>query len=250
MSRPVRFAVFAAGAAGVLALLVLAYVGMPDFGGRHHPYAVRAIHAAIAVRATSNTVASVNFDQRSLDTLGEELIFFASVIGAFVLLRPGREEVVQDRPEASQGYVFDSTRLAARLLLPVTLLIGGYIVIHGHISPGGGFQGGVVLGTGLHLLYLGGDYASLRRLRPWHRYELIESLGAAGYLVVGIAGLVGTGAFLAGTVLPRGTFASLTSAGVVPMLNLAVGMEVSGGIVVLLSRYFQQEFEIRGRSNR
>lgn len=250
MTRRVRFAVFATSAAGLATLLILAYLGMPHFGGQHHPYAVRAIHAAQNLRATANAVASVNFDQRSLDTLGEELIFFASVVGAFVLLRPGREEVVRQQRETSQGYVFDATRLAARLALPATLLIGGYIVIHGHISPGGGFQGGVILATALHLLYLGGDYASLRRLGPWERYEVVESLGAAGYLVVGIAGLIGAGAFLAGNVLPRGTFASLTSAGVVPMLNVAVGMEVAGGIVVLLSRYFEQEFEIRGRERR
>lgn len=245
MSRRLRIGVFLVAAAGLGVAMFLALLDMPAFGRAAHPYGARALHAAIDLRHTANTVASVVFDQRGLDTLGEEFIFFGSVASVLLLLRPSSEEG-EHPEEVSSGYVLDSTRLVSYLMLPVTVLIGAYIVIHGHVSPGGGFQGGLILGTALHLLYLGGDYQALRRLRPMSLYEALESLGAAGFVVVGLAGLVASGVFLT-NLLPFGAFRDLLSAGTVPVLNLAVGMEVAGGSIVLLTRFFEQDLELRGR---
>ncbi|HEX4252463.1 MAG TPA: MnhB domain-containing protein, partial [Pseudonocardia sp.] len=153
MSRRVRFVVFAVGVAGLLALLVAAAPGMPPFGGASHPYRDRAVAAALA-QHTANVVSSVNFDQRGMDTLGEEVILLASVLAASVLLRPARDERVR---AARSEPVLPTTSLLGYLLLPVTLLVGLDVVTHGAVTPGGGFQGGVVLATGLHLLYLAGS---------------------------------------------------------------------------------------------
>ncbi|MGI8869332.1 MAG: MnhB domain-containing protein [Mycobacteriales bacterium] len=244
MSRRARLLLFAASGAGLVTLIVTAYLGLPAFGRISHPYGARAISAAVVDKGTANVVASVTFDQRGFDTLGEEFILFTSVLGALLLLRPSAEETKRAR-NAPQGRVLDSTRLVAHLLLPLTLLIGVYVVAHGNVTPGGGFQGGVILATALHLLYLGGDYATLRRFTPRAVFDVVESVGAAGYLVLGLAGLIAGGAFL-DNVLPRGTFGQLTSAGTVPLLNVAVGMEVFAGIVLLLARFFEQDLELRG----
>lgn len=235
MSRRARFVVFAVGVAGLLALLVAAAPGMPPFGGASHPYRDRAVAAALS-RHTANVVSSVNFDQRGLDTLGEEVILLASVLAASVLLRPARDERVREVPSTP---VLPTTALLGYLLLPVTLLIGLDVVTHGAVTPGGGFQGGVVLATGLHLLYLAGSYPVLQRVGPARWAPAVEALGVCAFALVGVAALVGGGVFLA-NVLPTGTLGDTLSGGTVGLLNVAVGVAVFGSVVELLAQFLRQ----------
>jgi multicomponent Na+:H+ antiporter subunit B len=236
MSRRVRTVLCLAGAVGVAVLLLSALPGIPPFGGTFHPYRDAALDRAIR-HTTPNVVSSVNFDQRAIDTLGEEFILLAAVVGAAALLRPTGEE--PGRAPKEGGYLLPATRFMGYLLLPVTVLVGFDVVVHGHLTAGGGFQGGVVLATGWHLLYISGSYPALARLRPldWHEYA--EAAGAAAFVLTGTAGLVTCGAFLA-NLLPLGTFGSLLSAGTVPLLNIAVGVAVASGVIVLLAQFLRQ----------
>lgn len=240
MSRRVRLWLVAVGGTGLAALLVAAGLDLPAFGGDRHPYGDRAVRESLA-RHTANTISSINFDQRAFDTLGEMTILFAAVLGCVVLLRQTRDEH-RARPEAEP--VALPVRRYALVVLPVALLTGLYVIAHGQLSPGGGFQGGVVAATSLHLLYLGADYRALERIRPIGLYEVGDALAVSAYLVTGIAGLIGSVAFLANTLLPYGTFNTLSSAGTVPLLNAAVGMEVACAVVVLLARFLDQAVEI------
>lgn len=150
MTRRVRLIVLAVGGTGLAALLVAACFGLPGFGGDRHPYGDRVVRASLA-RHTANTIASVNFGQRAFDTLGEMSILFASVLGTVVLLRQTRDE---HRAEPEPEEVSLPVRRYALVVLPVAVLTGLYVIAHGRLSPGGGFQGGVVVATALHLLYL------------------------------------------------------------------------------------------------
>jgi len=226
----------AAGALGVAFLLVTAFLRMPGFGGDLHVYRDLALPAALA-RMTPNLVSSVNFDLRALDTLGEETIVAAAVVGTLSLLQPSPAE--RERIEPQRGYVMPVVKVAGYLLLPVTLLLGLDVVAHGHLTPGGGFQGGVVLATGWHLLYISGSYPALARLRPIDWCEYAEAAATGLYVVTGLAGLIAGGAFLA-NVLPKGEFGSLLSAGTVPVLSVLVGIEVAAGLVVLLAQFLGQ----------
>ncbi|MFB6934839.1 MnhB domain-containing protein [Streptomyces chartreusis] len=240
MNPRTRLWLVAVGLAGVAALLVAACLDLPHFGGDRHPYGDRAVRASLD-RHTANTIASVNFDQRAFDTLGETTILFAAVVGCVVLLRQTREE---HRARPAPAAVAPPVRRYALLVLPVALLVGLYVIAHGQLSPGGGFQGGVVAATSLHLLYLGADYRALERIRPVGLFEVGDALCASAYLVTGFAGLIGGTAFLANTLLPYGTFNTLSSGGTVPLLNAAVGMEVACAVVVLLARLLDQAVEI------
>jgi multicomponent Na+:H+ antiporter subunit B len=246
VSRRTRLWLLLAGGAGLAVLLVAACLELPSFGGESHPYGDRAVRASLA-RHTANTISSVNFDQRAFDTLGEMTILFGAVLGCVVLLRQTRDEH-RARPEPAEVAV--PVRRYALVVLPVALLSGLYIVAHGQLSPGGGFQGGVVAATALHLLYLGADYRALERIRPVGLYEVGDALAASAYLVTGLAGLIGTGAFLANTLLPYGTFNTLSSGGTVPLLNAAIGMEVACAVVVLLARFLDQAVEIEEGSGK
>lgn len=241
-----RFLVFGLGAAGLAVLFAFAVAGLPPFGTADHPYRDLAVPAAVQ-HHTANVVSSVNFDQRALDTLGEEVILLGAVVGAAALLRPIRHEAA--RPAAPGGRVLDGVALASYLLLPITMVIGLDVVVHGHVTPGGGFQGGVVLATALHLLYLAGRYESLSRLRPLTWYVWTEGLGAAAFAGVGLAGLAAGGRFLA-NILPFGSFQNLLSAGTVPILNVATGAAVAGGAVVLLAQFLAQAIGTTERPDR
>lgn len=248
MSRAVRFAVFALGAAGAAVLVVAAYFRVPEFGSAFHPYRDLAVRAAVEHR-TANAVSSVNFDQRALDTLGEELIFLGSVVGATALLRPLRAEHARSREQELAVPVLPLTALAGYVLTPVVLLLGADMLVHGHLTPGGGFQSGVVLATGMHLLYIAGDLPALRRLRPlaWSYYA--EALGAGAFVAIGIVGSAVGLAFLA-NVVPLGTFGDLLSGGAVPLLSFAVGCEVVAGVIVLVAQFLHQTHDLTTDSGR
>ncbi|HVA75743.1 MAG TPA: MnhB domain-containing protein [Acidimicrobiales bacterium] len=246
MTRTARLIMFGVAGASVAVAVILAILMMPSFGGSSHPYRDHAVVAGVH-HQTSNIVSSVNFDQRGLDTLGEETILLASVIGVSVLLRPAEDETETQR--LSGGRVLDVVRLGGYVLLPVTALIGLDVATHGHLTPGGGFQGGVVLGTGLHTLYLAGRYDALERVRPVMLFEWGEALGAGAFACLGISGLLVAGAFLV-NVIPWGTFGDLMSGGTVPVLNGAVGVEVASGTMVLLSKFLEQAIRLTGGSGK
>ncbi|BBZ14540.1 MnhB domain-containing protein [Mycobacterium branderi] len=246
MNRGARTALFLAGAGGLAALLWLGFAQLPAFGQARHLYRNLAVPAAFS-RATANVVASVNFDQRALDTMGEETILLGSVTGVMALLRPAIEEREYNAP--GRGAALDATRLVGYLMLPVTIALGIDIVVHGHLTPGGGFQGGVVLAAGLHLLYITGSFRALDRLRPLNVFDIGEALGAAAFVAIGLAGMVVGGVFFA-NLLPTGTMGNLFSSGSVVLLNIAVGVEVACGMTVLLGQFLAQEITVAKRSDR
>lgn len=239
-----RRVVLIAGFAGCGVLLAMAFLGLPGAGRVPHPYGLRAVQASFA-HHTSNAVASVTFDQRALDTAGEEMIMFAAAISAVMLLRRMRNE---EESEFEHHYgaqdVFGALRLTGVVYLPVTFLVGWYVVMHGWISPGGGFQGGAVMATAFHLAYVAGDYRVLERLRPVAVLDAIEALAVLGFLTIGLVGVAVQGALFLNW-LPFGSFRAITSSGTVAFLNGFVGVEVAAALVVLLARFLDQALRVR-----
>lgn len=236
MTRRARLVLLALSLVGLGICLGLAFVGLPAFGGSYHPYRDAVLPAAVS-HATPNVVSGVNFDQRGLDTLVEETILLGSVIGAAALLRPSADE--REHGPSLTGTVLTPTKLLGYVLFPITLLVGFDVVTHAALTPGCGFQGGIVLGTGIHLLYVSGSYGALDRLRPVTAFEHGEAFGAASFAALGVAGVVTSGAFLA-NMIPTGTFGSLLSAGTVPVLSGVVGIEVTSAVVVLVAKFLDQ----------
>jgi multicomponent Na+:H+ antiporter subunit B len=226
----------ALGLVAVGTCLSVSFVRLPHFASSYHPYRDAAIPAAVQ-HATANAVSSVNFDQRALDTLGEETILLGSVIGVSALLRPSKEE--REEGPSPTGRVLTPTKVLGYVMVPTTLILGVDVVTHGAVTPGGGFQGGIVLASGIHLLYVAGSYQALDRLRPVHLFEQGEAVGAAAFACLGLAGIIASAAFLA-NIIPQGTFGQLFSAGTVPLFNGAVGLEVASGIIVLLAKFLDQ----------
>ena len=222
-----RLVVFAIGALGVAALLVWGLGGVPDLGHYRGPYGDILNRQAVHERHATNVVNSVTFDYRGIDTVGEEFILFAAVMGVTLLLRRQREEEEGPGPAGGSpfGRTTDALRIGALALAGPAIVLAIYVVTHGHLTPGGGFQGGLMLGAGPLVAYLAGRHLTRRSTEPTGPLELGEATGAGGFVVVGLTGLVATGAFLE-NVWPLGQVGSVFSGGMLPVINLCVGLEV------------------------
>lgn len=123
-------------------------------------------------------------------------------------------------------------RTISRLIFGLMFLFGIYIVIHGHLTPGGGFAGGTLIAASAVMLILayGADFIRDRigALDP----KFMESVGGVILISVGIIGILMGIAFY-GHVFPVGTAGDLFSASNLPLLNIAVGIEVATGIFVI-----------------
>jgi multicomponent Na+:H+ antiporter subunit B len=248
MSSAVRHRVFLVSGAALLVFLLWSYTGLPDFGHYLGPYGDILVRLSIPERSTTAVVSAINFDFRGFDTLGEEFILFAAVVGVASLLRNLRGEREARPDDDAKGRRVRETSVALSVvglaLVGPTLLVGLYVVIHGHQTPGGGFQGGVILATALLLVYLSDRYVTLRRVGPMALIEFAEALGAASLAVLGLAAMVAGGAFME-NFLPFGTPGDLLSAGTIPLGNAAVGLAVTGGFAFMLSEFLEQTLVVR-----
>src|SRR4029453_13322954 len=121
------------------------------------------------------------------DTMGEEYILFAAVLGVAILLRAQRDEEEGQPQEEIKGRHAPAPpngvgALGLALVGPI-VVFGIYVVAHGHLTPGGGFQGGVILATGALLVFLSGEYVTLRRGGPQKPIDRGGGGGRGGYVI-------------------------------------------------------------------
>jgi multicomponent Na+:H+ antiporter subunit B len=121
----------------------------------------------------------------------------------------------------------------------MTICFGLYMASHGQVSPGGGFQGGVVLATAPLAVYLSMDASVFLRIAPAWLVSLAEGGGAAAFVALGALGLARGRAFLE-NVLPLGEAGDVLSSGTILVANVAVGLAVAAGFVVLLTAFLTE----------
>lgn len=248
MSRRVRTWLFLISALGFGLLFVWGLAGLPDFGHYSGPYGIVLQHVAVQERHATNVVTATTLDYRGFDTMGEEFILFAAATGLVVLLREQRGEHEEEEEHPSERRHSEASEALGGLgfaLIGPLIVLGIYIVAHGHLTPGGGFQGGVILAAAFLLAYLAGQYLSSGPPRPFLPAELAEGLGAAGFVLVGVGGMISGSAFLF-NFLPLGTPGNLPSAGTMLPLYLSVSLEVAGALVFIFSEFLDQRM-LRGR---
>jgi multicomponent Na+:H+ antiporter subunit B len=194
-------------------------------------------------RHITDVVTAVNFDYRGFDTLGEEFILFVSVMGSVVLLRKVAPHGRRERRDADSPERDIPPSAAMRVwtlgMAAPKVLFGIYVVTHGQLTPGGGFQGGVILATAPLLVYLALGYSSFARIAPHELLEPAEAAGAGGYAIFGLLGLLLGKQFLS-NVLPLGHSGDLFSGGTIALISLAVGLEVAAGFLLLLYGFLSE----------
>ena len=211
--------------------------GQPHFIQGTQP--VKDIYLAKTVNPlkVSNTVTSIVVNFRGFDTLGEVTVLFLSVTVLGSLLYKKRHEV------GERSVLFSSSSIVtagSKLLFPAIILLGVYVFIHGHLSPGGGFQGGVIVATGFLLMLLAYENYSVSHTA----LSVVESLAGITFAGVGLLGFINGGTFLE-NFLPSGVLNNLFSGGVIPIIYIAVGFKVGAELTGVIYTVLHE----KGQSN-
>jgi multicomponent Na+:H+ antiporter subunit B len=245
MERP-RLVILAVGLALLAGILAAGLHGVHAVGAYSGPYGDIINAVAQRERNVTDMVTAVNFDYRAIDTVGEEFVLFISASAVAFVLRRARDE--DERPAQDDlpgdGPAGDAVRLVCLALVGPLLVLGLYIVAHGQLSPGGGFQGGAILATSLLLMYLAGQRRRLQSLVPMKMIEAADAIGAAGFVLIGLAALAAGSALLT-NVLPFGNAADLSAGGTIPLISASIGLEVTAALLLIVRELLGQAGAIR-----
>jgi multicomponent Na+:H+ antiporter subunit B len=159
--------------------------------------------------------------------LGEVTILFLTAAIIAFFLKPGR---TKERDLRINSEIF---KTAGKLLVPIMLLLGVYIFMNGHLSPGGGFQGGAVIASAIIVLLLAFPNEPLNaKIFAW----LESTSGLVFVLMAALGAAMGAG-FLDNAILPLGKFGTLFSAGAIPVIYSFVGLKVGAELSNILNEY-------------
>jgi len=150
----------------------------------------------------ANIVTAIVVTYRGFDTLGEVTILFltASIIAFFLKLKDEENEIKIKNSDTSELLV-----TASQILIPIIFLFGIYVFMNGHLTPGGGFQGGAIIATGVALMILANPNIQINQ----HVIHWVESVSGVSFVIVGILGIVLAGGFLDNRIMGLGEFGTL-----------------------------------------
>lgn len=251
--RPrLRLLLFFAACVVCLPAIAALVNAMPVFGAHAMPYGDAINAVGPRERHITNMVSAVNFDYRSLDTLGEEFMLVCAVTGTVVLLRGSRGEALEARPGLVAGRAIpprsEAVALMSRWVAPVIVLFGAYVAVHAMTTPGGGFQGGVIIATGLLMQFLSDGYGGWRRVTNSKLFDAFEGGGAALYALCGFGSMVLGLPFLA-NFLPFGRLKDVFSGGLMLVENAGVAFAVTGSFVLLFIEFLEETRTIKAEKD-
>lgn len=175
----------------------------------------------------ANLVTAVVVTYRGFDTLGEVTILFlaAAIVGFFLR--------VYNRDDQRENLLRRTSEIlvtASTLLVPTIFMLGVYIFMNGHLTPGGGFQGGAVIATGMVLMIMAKPNVKFN-----HRLiAFLESISGVGFVAIGVLGVILASGFLDNRILPLGNFGTLISAGAIPIIYVLIGLKVGSELTNIL----------------
>lgn len=219
----------------LVAMLLMAVSELPAFGHADNPVnnevAERYIESGLQETGAVNIVTGMILDYRAFDTLGESHVLFIATCTVLILLRNDKKGAsreymdADDRTHEPKNDVILQT--VARILVPPIFLFGIYIILAGHLGPGGGFSGGAVIGAGL-ILYLNAfGFARTEKFFTAKTYRCMSFCALACYSVAKSYSFY-TGANHIESVIPLGTPGAILSSGLILLLNICVGIVVAG----------------------
>lgn len=222
---------------GLVLVLLTGVSYLPTFGHAENPVnnevPQRYIENGLQETGAVNIVTGMILDYRAFDTLGESHVLFIATCTVLILLRidkkKGKDSITEreanDRIYEPKNDVILQT--VARILVPPIIIFGIYVILCGHLGPGGGFSGGAVIGAGL-ILYLNAfGFAKTERFFTAKTYKWM-SFGALACYALAKSYSFYTGANEIHSVIPLGTPGAILSSGLILILNICVGIVVAG----------------------
>jgi len=177
--------------------------------------------------SVANVITAIVVNYRGFDTLGEVSVLFLAATGLGSILyrrrKEGEHSIAISKPSSQL------LQAGSKLIYPAILVLGAYVFIHGHLTPGGGFQGGAIIATGILLMMMSyKDFHLNHTVLTW-----IESVAGITFATIGIAGLIVGKTFLE-NFMPIGTLNDLFSGGIIPIIYIAVGFKVAAELAGVL----------------
>ncbi len=234
------YAVMAVVLCLIIILTLLATVSyLPEFGQADNPNNNEVVERyntnGLEETGATNIVAGMILDYRAFDTLGESHVLFVAACCVMILLRleHTKEGKTSDKKRAEEEndrlYEPKNDKIlqtSARILVPVIILFGIYVILNGHLSPGGGFSGGAIIGAGLILYVNAFGFQKASRIMNRRNYAVISVVPLLFYAVAkGYSFFTGANHLESG--IPKGTPGEILSAGLILPLNICVGIVVA-----------------------
>jgi multicomponent Na+:H+ antiporter subunit B len=213
-------------------LLLLATADLPDWGDPQSPASIHVsnyyIENSMEQTSVPNFVTSVLADYRGYDTMFETVVIFCAGITVLTILRRShrrKKKVIRPRPTGEgRDLILIS---AARIIAPLMQIFALYVVAHGHHSPGGGFQGGVILGSSFIMLAVAFDLETILKRLKERSVIIMGGIGVSIYMGIGMICLFLGGNFLDYSALSRVLGVSAVEARSHGMLGIEIGVAVT-----------------------
>ncbi len=217
----------------LISLLMITVSYLPPTGEADKPdnneVAARYIENGLQETGAVNIVTGMILDYRAFDTFGESNVLFIATITVLILLRVDKKE--KKESEAANDQIHEPAndvilQKAAGFLVPVIILFGIYVILNGHISPGGGFSGGAIIGAGLilHLNAFGFEKTGRFFTEKTHKWVCFFALS---FYCLAKSYSFFTGANHLESHIPLGTAGDIISSGLILPLNICVGLVVA-----------------------
>lgn len=224
----------------LISVLLITVSYLPKTGSAQKPdnneVSARYIEKGLQETGAVNIVTGMILDYRAFDTLGESHVLFIATITVLILMRTDKKK--DDKTgQSTQGGEDASDRIyepkndailqkVAFVLVPMILIFGIYVILNGHLSPGGGFSGGAIIGAGL-ILYLNAfGFAKTERFFTEKTYKWI-CFGSLSFYCLAKSYSFFTGANQLHSGIPLGTPGAILSSGLILPLNICVGLVVA-----------------------
>ncbi|MGF6612555.1 multicomponent Na+:H+ antiporter subunit B [Paraburkholderia sp. WSM4175] len=225
----------------LLTVLLFAVVFWRLVGGYTELQALRPLAWYYVVRGplelgAPNIVTGILITFRGFDTLGEVAVLFMVAASVGVLLKEesnATSDAAADESASARRPAGEIVHTGKQVLLPMIFTFGGYVIVNGHLSAGGGFQGGAIVASAVMLMLLARPRSTLNVAL----LSVVESLAGVIYVCIGILGLVLAGGFLDARFLPRGEFGAFFSAGAIPLISALLGVKVGAELSVIIDRF-------------
>ena len=229
----VKFYKFAAvvSCVALMVMLVVTVSYLPPVGDpsnpAHNEVVDKYIEDGMQDTGAVNIVAGMILDYRAFDTFGEANVLFIATMVVMLLMRDDKKEKGVDSKDMSYEPRFDKIlQQVTFILFPLIMIFGIYVVVNGHLSPGGGFSGGAIMGAGL-ILYLnayGIEKMNLFFTEKTHKFVCVAALS---FYCLAKSYSFFTGANHLESIISTGTPGMIISAGLILPLNICVGLVVA-----------------------
>ena len=223
----------------IIVTLLVTVSYLPEFGSPDNPNNNEVVEKynkdGLHDTGATNNVAGMILDYRAFDTLGESHVLFVAAVCVMILLRleVGTDGTPTDkkRAEEENDRLYEPKndkilQLSAKILVPVIIMYGIYVILNGHLSPGGGFSGGAIIGAGLILYVNAFGFEKAKRIMNRKNYAVISVVPLLFYACAkGYSFFTGANHLESG--IPHGTPGAILSSGLILPLNICVGIVVA-----------------------